>query len=164
MLRSALGVWSLVGVFLMSGCADEAQPQRTTATHDYRKCLTRNAKLECHPSLTELVVRPEWYDGESVYTTGVLGYEFEESALYSSREDYDRMNTMGAVWLRYSAQCGQCPSLVGKWVSASGTFRASERGHMGMFGGAIVDVRNVSELSDYRHIPAPAPPPRPPAK
>jgi hypothetical protein len=166
-MRRVMTLVSLVGVFLMSGCAGEVQPPRTAADRDYRKCFGKDANGKCKsysPSVTQLVVRPEWYDGESVLTKGVLGHDIEEHALYSSREDYDRMNTSGAVWLSYPTQCDQCPSLVGKWVSVRGTFRALGSGHMGLFGGEIVDVK-VRELPDYRHIPVPGPPPhRPPAK
>jgi hypothetical protein len=165
-MRRLITLVSLVGVFLMSGCAGEVQPRKTTADRDYRKCFGKDANGRCKvytPSLTQLVVRPEWYDGEPISTNGVLGHDFEEHALYSSREDYDRLNASGAVWLSYSVPCDQCPALVGKWVSVRGTFRASGSGHMGLFGGEIVDAK-VGELPDFRHRPAPTPPPRPPAR
>lgn len=123
----------------------------------YAKCVSDAERPHCtgyRPSLLELVIRPEWYDGGQVEVAGVLAQGLEESALYASTEDYTQMHGSSAVWLRIAKCPAGCQPLVGEWVTVTGRFRPTERGHMGMFAGTI-DEAVVVKRAVARRLPPP---------
>jgi len=110
------------------------------------------------PSLVSVLANPEKYDGKRVMVTGFLHFQFEDSALYLSKEDADYLNGKNALWVRYNFaakldwRCGEkFPSTLGlsyfdaRYVTLSGTFNMKEYGHMGAFSGVLEDVVSVSE-------------------
>ena len=116
------------------------------------------------PSLINVIANPEKYDGKRIRVSGFLHYQFEDSALYFSKDDADYLITANAVWIRYgekpvmqSIECqGQSKASIsdldyldGRYVSLEGTFNMNERGHMGIFSGTIENVVRIYELRKW---------------
>lgn len=155
---------------LVTGCGDGTQ-QLPPITHSpradvYAKCFPSASDCTTYrPSLIELVVRPEWYDGVRVSVEGILGLGDGESALYRSVEDYEVQNAANALWVPISgAQCrGSCAPFGGRWVAVTGRYRASQRGPSGAYGGGVVEVEGVYHFESLRGgLPPPMPPPSSP--
>jgi hypothetical protein len=107
------------------GGGEEAMLKEPVSAH--AKCLVRNNDGSCatyRPSLVELIVRPEWYDGRKVSVMGVLSFRTEDQALYVSTEDLQHMNTGASVWVDVENPCSDCRDLDGRWVVVVGVFRA----------------------------------------
>jgi hypothetical protein len=115
----------------------------------------KNVPAEPSPaqSFVSVLANPEKYDGKQISLTGFLHVQFEDSALYLSKDDADYLNLMNAVWITYSKSPRRewrCPQnepvglsidyFNGKYVTVSGTFNMKERGHLGAFAGTLEDV------------------------
>jgi len=89
-------------------------------------------------SIISLIANPEKYYGKRISITGYMITEFEGTAIYLSREDFDNRIYKNSIFL-----------LIGKgsdyqyynkeYVTLDGTF-ISGNGHMGLFGGMLKDV------------------------
>ena len=96
--------------------------------------------LTYEPSIIQLIARPELYDGKPVRVMGYVHLEFEGNGIYVHKEDRDHLLFHNGLWVEFkigfmpSAQCQD------RYVVLEGVFRASDRGHMGMWSGAIVDI------------------------
>ena len=175
--RAAIGYGAafLISLVLAGGCrrSDTGQGTDVSPTHqvsqashatrdsDFAKCATQGQDGPCtdyNPSLMELVSRPEWYDGHRVLIIGVLRYGFESAGLHASSEAYQQRLTRSAVSLAGTKSCPDCPKWQGRWVTVVGTYRASDRGHMGLFGGTIDEVTAVRLYDVEDHLRQPATP------
>ena len=124
-----------------------------TAGEGSQRCLLYS------PSLTELIVRPEWYNSERVRVWGVLANRFENRGLFVSREAFSQPVLAGAIWLNLTrAQEAAYAALDGHWVIVDGVYKGGPGGNANMFGGEITvaDLRAAEPT-----IEAPALPPRP---
>ncbi|WP_291134339.1 hypothetical protein [Flavobacterium sp. UBA7663] len=89
-------------------------------------------------SIISLIASPEKYYGKRVSVTGYMITEFEGTAIYLSREDFDNRIYKNSIFL-----------LIGKgsdyqyynkeYVTLDGTF-IQGNGHMGLFSGMLKDV------------------------
>lgn len=113
-------------------------------------------------SLIELIARPERFDGKRVRVLGFVNFEFEGNALYLSRADWERGMTKNGVWIEPP---DIPPSIKGRprWnrrdVVVEATFTAANRGHMGLWSGALTHVTRLDAWSGG----PPRPDERPPA-
>jgi hypothetical protein len=138
-----------------------AQPALGFAQHPPPATATTDRAQSVLPSrvpLVRLLANPEAYDGQRVAVSGFLHAKFEDSALYLTKDDADYL-TENAIWVSYSSTCTFVPlstsgkesgrateaNLDGRYVELIGVFNANNNGHMGMFAGAIEQVRNASE-------------------
>ena len=128
-MKPGLFCVALLLVASMPGCrqtepTERLQAPRPPAPHS--KCqVAEDNRVVCSPSLVELVVRPEWYDGMTVAVAGVLQHGTEGVALFTSEEAYRYRLTASSVSLRLSK--GACPSadcgsLSGQWVNLRGRY------------------------------------------
>ena len=93
-------------------------------------------------TMTQLISRPEKYDGKLIRVIGVGNLEFEGDSLWLSMDDYTH-KTNAAVWMELGSRCITCneaKQFNGKYVIAEGIFRKDNLGHMDMFCGAITDI------------------------
>jgi hypothetical protein len=110
------------------------------------------------PPLVSVLANPEKYDGKRVTVTGFLHFQFEDSALYLSKDDGDYLNLENAIWIRYSdspRRVWRCPQnepagldndyFNGKYVTLTGTFNMKERGHLAAFSGTLENVTSIVE-------------------
>ncbi len=147
--RNAIAVGIVACAFCAVSCRRSGEePPKASPGSGYAKCATGSSgdrRRLCAPSLTELIVRRDWYDGARVSVTGILSMGYEDSSLFPSSESHYQRLSESAVWLDIRrGVCQDCPSWGGRWVSVTGTYRAKEGGHMGIYNGALVDIENVS--------------------
>lgn len=98
-------------------------------------------------TMTQLLATPERYDGKLVRVQGVGNLEFEGDALYLSEQDW-KYCTDAAVWISLGDDISyeEAQKYNGKYVLVEGVFDQADKGHMGLFHGAIRDVSRY-ELS-----------------
>jgi len=149
-MKPGLCCVALILVVSMPGCRRTEPTEREQAPRPpdlYSKCqVAEDNRVVCSPSLVELVVRPEWYDGKTVAVAGVLQHSAEGVNLFTSDEAYRYRLTESSVRLRLAA--GACPhadcrTLSGQWVILHGRYLPPERGATMPTGGTIVEVADI---------------------
>ncbi len=100
-------------------------------------------------SLIELIANPHLYDGKRVRVLGYLNLEFEGNALYLHKEDYEHSLSKNSLWVEVDKEqrkiMRDCKSK--SYVLLEGTFNAANRGHFGLWSGAI---ESLSRCSPWR--------------
>ncbi|MCA6421975.1 MAG: hypothetical protein IM568_04030 [Flavobacterium sp.] len=110
--------------------------------------IPKPKKIEPKPkteyvSIINLIANPEKYYGKRVSVTGYMITEFEGTAIYLSREDYDNRIYKNSIFL-----------LIGKgndyqyynkeYVNLDGTFMEGN-GHMGLYSGMLKEISYVTK-------------------
>jgi hypothetical protein len=85
-------------------------------------------------SMIQLIARAADFDGEYVRVFGFYNHEFEGTALYLHREDFEQHLSRNAIWMAGRAADDE------RYILVEGRFNARSRGHMGLFSGEIVDI------------------------
>jgi len=113
-------------------------------------CKHRNREGECTlwaPRLSDLIGQPATWNGRRVRTGGFLVFESEGDALYVAREDRERYRPDRTVFLRVNddSRIWRPHKERPNWRmgDVEGTFHAGDRGHMGLYSGAIVGVTRI---------------------
>jgi hypothetical protein len=101
-------------------------------------------------SMVRLLANPEAYDGQAIQVTGFLVLEFENQALYLSRDVAELNLFAESIWVTFDERL--LPAAGGlAWnrhaAMLEGTFDADDRGHMGLFSGQLSVHRAVCEPS-----------------
>lgn len=102
-------------------------------------------------SLVKLIANPEKYDGKRIQVIGYLHLEFEGNAIYLHGEDYKHGLSENSFWVEFSSKLTKKRDLNkfnDKFVIIIGTFKANEKGHMGMFGGTLDNIVRL-DLWDF---------------
>lgn len=110
-------------------------------------------------SIIQLIGSPSSHAGKVVRVEGVLGYGFEESAIYLTVEHRRNHVSPNAIWLDLSeltSFTNEIQKLEGKYVVVEGEFQAGPAGHMGAFPGVIVKTKSVAEMPLGRVLRRPA--------
>jgi hypothetical protein len=95
-------------------------------------------------SMIQLIANPQQYDGSPIRLIAFLNMEFEGNALYLHREDYEKSMPSNAIWISLTdQQLNKSKKLSGGYVLVEGTFRAKDRGHLGMFAGSVERVTRI---------------------
>jgi hypothetical protein len=95
-------------------------------------------------TLVQLIANPEKFDGELIRVIGFLRLEFEGNVLYLHREDYENAILGDGIWVDATpAIMKQKATLNMNYVLLEGVFSSSDRGHMGMWSGAIKQIRRA---------------------
>ena len=95
-----------------------------------------------HVSMLQLISTPEKYDGKLVRVIGVGNIGFEDNCISLSKEDWKYM-TGNEIWLEFSELATPYEDAVkynGEYVIIEGVYNKENRGHMGLFHGAIEHV------------------------
>jgi hypothetical protein len=107
-------------------------------------------------SLVRLLATPEKFHGKLVRVEGYLHNQFEDSALYFSKDHGDYLMGESALWITY----GKNPSLQAasaktkpenlryfdsKYVLVEGVFDKNASGHLGAFAGGLSNATRVME-------------------
>ena len=85
----------------------------------------------------QLLATPERFDGQLVRVIGYVHFEFEGNAVYLHREDFVHGISKNGLWVTAA------PTFNDTYAILEGRFNAQKTGHMGLFGGSIVDVRRL---------------------
>jgi uncharacterized membrane protein YcgQ (UPF0703/DUF1980 family) len=122
-------------ILLLVFCSPAVFAQNDTISGP--KKIKEKPKSE-YVSIISLIANPEKYYGKRVSVTGYMITEFEGTAIYLSREDFDNRIYKNSIFL-----------LIGKgsdyqyynkeYVTLDGTF-IQGNGHMGLFSGMLNDV------------------------
>lgn len=94
-------------------------------------------------SLVKLIANPEKYHNKRIQVIGYLHLEFEGNAIYMHEEDFKHSLSENSFWVNFSSKLTKKRDLNkfnDKYVIVIGTFKADEKGHMGMFGGTLDNI------------------------
>ena len=143
----------LTPMLLLCNLTDCAQAPRPASELILQiRCEEVDSSNKCDlwgPSLVDLIARPEAFDGKRVRVMGFVNFEFEGNGLYLSREDWQQGIDRNGVWidppLGFDSDSGPVRAVPNqRYVIVEGTFRATHRGHMGMWSGAIEQVTRLN--------------------
>ena len=108
-------------------------------------------------SLVQLLATPERYNGKTVQVTGYLHLQFEDTALYFSKEDAQYGSN--ALWVGFANDVKletdgnpsrrkrlKLSSFDCRHVLVQGVFDSSVRGHLGSFPGGVTNISRIVEL------------------
>ena len=110
----------------------------------------------CLIPLARLLAWPQDYDGKQVNAMGFAHYEFEGNGLYLNRDDAEHWMTYNGFWLDPpNREVANSDSLSDLYVLITGTFDANNKGHLGMWSGAIVDITHAQRRPFRRLSRAP---------
>ncbi len=74
--------------------------------------------------------------------------EFEGTAIYSHKEDFDQGLPENGFWVTFSTNLVKKKDINAfsdKYVIIIGTFKMKNKGHMGMFGGSIENIVRLDQ-------------------
>jgi hypothetical protein len=110
-------------------------------------------------SIIQLIADPGKYDGHRVDLQGFLSVEFEGTAVYLSRDDYEHLITKNAIWVAFDKKAlPQAQQLHEQYVFVTATFYAKHLGHMSLFSGELRDVERVNACLDRTKMSHPKQP------
>jgi hypothetical protein len=88
-------------------------------------------------SIISLIANPEKYYGKRVTVSGYMSSEFEGTAIYLSRDDFDNRINKNAIFLLIDSDNYRFYHK--EYVTLDGTF-TNGSGHMGLYSGMLKDV------------------------
>jgi len=91
-------------------------------------------------SLIALIANPKEFDGSLVRITGYVKLEFEGNSIYLSESDADNWITKNGLWLD-GVDVTTYPKYNKKYCLIEGTFNSNNKGHMGLWSGAIENIK-----------------------
>src|SRR5262249_46308494 len=117
-------------------------------------------KMQAQPedvSLIQLIATPEKYHGKFVRVKGYLHNQFEDSAIYFTKDDADHLIGENALWVSYSEKVQKqtldpkqkvdnLRYFDSKYVLIEGYFDKDGHGHLGAFAGTIGRATRIMEL------------------
>lgn len=99
-------------------------------------------------SIIELIANPDKFDGKVVRIIGVINIDFESNAIYLTKEHWANSVTTNGVWLTIDKNLADKRKWGnGRYFLVEGVFHAEDKGHMGLWRGAISDIA-VMELHE----------------
>jgi hypothetical protein len=96
-------------------------------------------------SMVELLANPEKYDRKRVRVLGYIHFEFEGNAVYLHKEDEANRLYPNGLWVSL-ADGVSSPDCQDAYVLIEGTFQASDRGHLGLWSGAVTETTRCMRL------------------
>ncbi|HKV35474.1 MAG TPA: hypothetical protein VJP89_14155 [Pyrinomonadaceae bacterium] len=94
-------------------------------------------------SMVQLIANPREYDGKFVRVIGFASVIFEGTAVYLHRDDYEYDIPKNGLWI--DVDFVKQKRFDQRYVLIEGTFNAERRGHMGVFSGAIQDIKRLED-------------------
>lgn len=139
-----LAILALAG-FIVSGAAAQVPLDKFVAS----RCVEADAAGACTlygVSLLELIANPERFHGRRVSVRGYVRIEFEGSAIYLAKESFEAGSRRDALWLTPAADSPYAKpgaTFGPRHADVVGRFDAFDRGHFGMYSGAISEVTRI---------------------
>jgi hypothetical protein len=94
--------------------------------------------------MISIIANPERYDGKRLRMIGYLHLEFEGDMLCPTLEIYGARDAASCIWIEATPQMQR---LSDHYIIVEGRFSSSDRGHMGMFSGALQNVTRADRWS-----------------
>jgi hypothetical protein len=102
-----------------------------------------------YPSMVQLIVNPEQFDGKEISIIGFLSMGREGDLLYFHEEDGTHAILQNAIRVQGSKQMHRdAEKLNLKYVKLSGIFHVNDRSKVPFYSGTINDVRSCELWSD----------------
>jgi hypothetical protein len=103
-------------------------------------------------SLVALIANPDKYEGKPVRVIGAFRLEFEGNEICLHKEDLINALSQNCLWISLDGTklwpgADGLSRLNDHYVLVEGHFTTTDRGHMGMDSGAIIDIWRVSDWS-----------------
>jgi hypothetical protein len=96
-------------------------------------------------SIIDLIANPDLFDGKRIRTFGYIHFEFEGNGIYLHQEDYARSLYANGLWVNLAQNVSRV-DCQDRYVLVEGTFRARDRGHLGLWSGAIGEITRCMAL------------------
>jgi hypothetical protein len=151
-------VWG--GAFLIFSCRSDSPPAASDAPSSVPPdpLLTASpragvsAEAPADASLIELISSPERFRGLWVRVIGYVVLEFEGNAVYLHEEDFVHGIMRNALWLEVDSNGPPTLARPG-YAIVEGRFAADVHGHMGLFSGALTEIRRISPWAGRQAAP-----------
>ena len=130
--------------------AQKTETNSTSKANDENEILEISKFDEYDISMLRLIVNHEKYHNKTVQIIGYLNLEFEGTAIYFHKEDYENGSSRNGMWVSFNEDLSKKKDLQKfskKYVIIQGKFDMNSKGHMGMFGGSI---KNITRLDEWR--------------
>lgn len=108
---------------------------------------TASAVQPVDVSIIQLIATPEKYQGKRVRILAFLRVEFEGSAVYLHKEDYEQAIHRNGLWIDLPRGISSGKGLTNQYVLVEGVFDGKQNGHMGLWSGTITDVTRLEPWS-----------------
>jgi hypothetical protein len=96
-------------------------------------------------SIIRLIATPEKFDGKYVRVVGFVSLEFEGTAIYLHKDDYQYKLIKNCLWLNLDSDTARAfEKFDQKYVMVEGTFNAKNRGHLDLSSGALENIKYMS--------------------
>jgi hypothetical protein len=106
--------------------------------------MPMEAEEPLNVTLVQLIASPEKFDGKLIRVIGFLRLEFEGNVLYLHREDYEHAILGDGVWVDVTPEITKLRNTLNMhYVLLEGIFNSNDRGHMGMWSGAMKKIRRA---------------------
>ena len=130
---------AILGVLLFAGVS----PSLAQMTGYYPKGGADYGPVDV--SLVQLIANPAAYNHKRVRLIGYLHLEFEGSAVYLHRDDYEVGISRNGVWINapHDLTKEQRDTVNDHYVICTAEFDADHQGHMGMFSGELTNVTRI---------------------
>ena len=104
-------------------------------------------------SVKEIIKNKKQYDGKPINVEGILSVEFENMALYQTKEDKSTHKPKKSLWLNFSDESylDLTKLLFYKFlynnekVIVSGKFNKTDKGHLSSFSGTLIDITKIEK-------------------
>ncbi|MCG2612006.1 hypothetical protein LZZ90_10855 [Flavobacterium sp. SM15] len=93
-------------------------------------------------SIINLIANPEKYDGKRISISGYMVVEFEGTAIYLSRDDFDNRIYKNGIFLSLNTDLNNFRIYHKEFVTLDGTF-SIRKGHMSLFSGELLNVNYI---------------------
>ena len=98
-------------------------------------------------SIIQLIANGEKYENKLVRIIGFVRFEFEGNAVYLTQEDYEHDLTSNGLWISLSEDFSKSQKDIKqfdkKYCLVEGVFTMKNKGHMGLWSGAVEDIRRL---------------------
>ena len=137
-----LRVWMMVFSLIFGGLSAFAEGEQDPLP------VTEEIK---YVSIIQLIATPEKYRGSYISVIGYVSLEFEGNAIFLSKNDYQYAMTRNGLWLNLEEgkEIGEFQKKYsGKFCLVEGVFSPENHGHLGMWSGAIENIRRFEVWKD----------------
>jgi hypothetical protein len=131
-----------------------AQPSDEAKNADGLPSVNSTDQAAASVSIIQLISSPEKFDGKYIRLIGFVRLEFEGDAIYLHEDDYKYGLTRNGLWLSLTEGCcgKDARTFDQKYVLVEGTFSAKNHGHMGLFSGAIENIKRFQVWADKKGL------------
>ena len=115
------------------------------------RLFTNNDNKIYYISLINIIANPDQFNNKHIRVIGVSRIEFENNAIYISRESYDNYLSKNGLWIEFGENYPKeniqaFKKYNGQYVVVEGIYDMKNKGHMDAFSGAIKRITRFELL------------------